>query len=367
MTKCTARQVRTQAGFGIIEIMIALLLGIFIMLGVTEIATKNSRTSYELENVGRQIENATSALRLLEGEMTNAAFWGERRAVDVSSMPPLCPAAACDQVVIPLLDDPSCELNWAMGYPVQGGRATIAQPDFSCPTADDTGDTDLITPKIGTDYVAIRRASSCAVGDPGCAPGDTSFHLQVDACFKSLTPEDTERVKISSTYVSDLADFDYRNRDCGTLEYAPIYRFISRIYYVNDDDQLIRAELDSDAEDTFEYTETPLVDNVEVLRLEYGLDTSGDGQEDAPVDPLDPYPTIANDTRWSNVIRITISMVVRSGKPSAGFQEEKVYTVAGETYCAAGCDVTIPAEFVRHRRQLYTRTVSLRNVAGRRW
>ena len=39
-------------GLGLIEIMIALALGVIIMLGVTEIATQNSLTRYELERTG---------------------------------------------------------------------------------------------------------------------------------------------------------------------------------------------------------------------------------------------------------------------------------------------------------------------------
>ena len=359
----------TQAGFGLVEVMISLLLGIFIMLGVTQIATNNSQTRWELERAGRLIENGAYALHLIEGDLTNAAFWGERRVVELLSIPGMCPATACDAATYPALDDPvECQLNWAMAFPVQGGSATAAQPNFSCPTADDSDDTDLITPKLGTDYIAIRRASSCAVGDAGCAAGDTSFHLQVNANKNS---GEFEEVKISSKFVSDYSVFeDFLQRDGVTQ--APIYRYISRIYYVNSSDQLVRAELGSDAEDVFEYVETPLVEDVELLRFTYGLDSSGnDGEEDIPPDLSDPYPSIANDARWSDTVKVRISMLVRSQEPSAGFRDDKIYTIVGQTYCAdlpprAACDVTIPAEFESHRRQLYSRTVSLRNVAGRR-
>ncbi len=363
------RRISAQAGFGLVEVMISLLLGIFIMLGVTQIASNNSNTRWEIERAGRQLENATYALHLIEGDLTNAAFWGERRVVEVLSIPDLCPATACDANTFPALDDPDeCQLNWAMAFPVQGGSATIAQPNFSCPTADDSDDTDLITPKLGTDYVAIRRASSCAVGDVGCDAGDTSFHLQVNANKNS---GEFEEIKISSKFISDHSNFeDFLQRDGVTP--APIYRYISRIYYVNASDQLVRAELGSDAENVFEYTETPLVEDIEMLRMTYGLDSSGnDGEEDIPADLSDPYPTIANDARWSDTVKVTISILVRSQEPSAGFRDDKIYTIVGQTYCAdlpprAACDVTMPAALEGYRRQLYSRTVSLRNVAGKR-
>ena len=67
----------SQQGIGLIEIMIALALGAIILLGVTEIATNNSRTRAELERAGRQIESATYALRMLESDLANAGYWGE--------------------------------------------------------------------------------------------------------------------------------------------------------------------------------------------------------------------------------------------------------------------------------------------------
>ena len=93
-----------------------------------------------------------------------------------------------------------------------------------------------------------------------------------------------------------------------------------------------------------------------MMRLEYGLDsTNGDGQVDEYTDD----PNVPDPTAWTNVVMVRISLVVRSTEPSSGTLDTKVYEVAGETYA-------VPTAFSDHRRQVYTRTVSLRNVAGRR-
>ena len=388
MMKYTGRQNQSPAGFGLIEIMIALFLGVIIMLGVTEIATNNSKTTYELERAGRRIENAAYALRLLEGDLTNAAFWGEAREQTAGTPPP--PICLDDGVVAAVN-----VLEEALGYPLQGGHIYEAPYNvdpyktIACPPA-----TFEMKPKPGTDYLAIRRASSCALGSTGCDLAGTNFHLQVTACFNADSPQDTERVKISNDIEGALDPndaLDATQRDCDPSTNAPIYRFLNRIYYVNDEDQLVRVELVGTG-----YTETPLVDDIEMLRFEYGLDTNDDGQEDLPADPDNPYPAVpegvdaADGARWANVVRVTITLVVRSQVASGGFTDEKIYDLAKlkydysaspatksvdwdspTTYCAnlpprAACDVTIPAEFVNHRRQLFTRTVSLRNVAGRR-
>ncbi len=126
-----SRAERPQAGFGLIEIMISLALGVIIMLGVTQVATNNSETRYELERSARQIENAAYALREMESDITNAGFWGEMGVQPVVTSPPLsppfpvCPDEACDRATDDDLSSTSCELNRAMGFPVQGGSASI--------------------------------------------------------------------------------------------------------------------------------------------------------------------------------------------------------------------------------------------------
>jgi len=367
---------RPPAGFGIIEIMIALALGIIIMLGVTQVATNNSDTRYELDRAGRQIENAAFALRELESDLTNAGFWGEMGAQVDGTLPPVCPTTACDvftdpgQRNTPALNDPTtaCDLNRALRYPLQGGTAQVGTEDFPCATLDPDdldgdGDAAIITPKLGTDYLAIRRANSCALGDPGCEAARSNYYLQVHACFfegvagSPLPGIDYIIDVIATTPDLDIFKYTQRAEDCLGADPAPQYRLLNRIYYVNDNDQLMRADLVwSTAAGAYKYEQTVLVEGVEFMSLEYGLDSTGN---DGQVDEYTNDPNAPDPTAWTNVVMVRISLVVRSNEPSGGFEDDKDYEVAGEIY-------TVPAEFKNHRRQVYSRTVSIRNVAGRR-
>lgn len=344
MTRLRTRGVYTRSdqGFGIVEVMIALALGVIIMLGVTEIATNNSSTRWELERSGRQIENAAYALREIESDLTNSGFWGELGAQEIVAVPPVCP----DEIDATPEDD---EFRQMLAFPVQGGQA-----EFDCVTVD-TGDADKITPKPGTNYLAIRRASSCALDDAGCAVAGSNFFLQVNACFSPSDPS-APLPGIAYFVDSDLGNLTYTQRDCTTL--APRYRILNRIYYINDDDQLMRSELVGN-----QYEQAAIVEGVEMVRFEYGMDRDSDGQVDAvngyTNDPsIDPSGT-PDPEGWADVIMVRVTLVVRSVDPSNGFLDNKTYTIAGETY-------TVPAEFMDHRRQVYSRTVSLRNIAGRR-
>ncbi|SEI48931.1 type IV pilus assembly protein PilW [Azotobacter beijerinckii] len=300
-----------QHGFSLVEIMVAMVLGIVMLLVVSEVFVNNSRTRDEVEKSGRQIENGTYALRLLEDELANAGYWGEAGGQPVAaSLPPLCPTAAAD-------------ISAAMGYPIQGDAGSGS----NCAKSKD-----------GSAFLAIRRVSTCAVGDVGCAAASTDFHLQVSACQS----ESPGTLKLS-TNVDALV---FKQHDCKAT--APRYRFLSRVFYVGDNDILMRAELSSGNYNTV----TSLVDDIEIIRFEYGLDINGDAQ-------VDEYTPAPDDTDWPNVVAVKVSLIARNPQATLGYVDERTYMVAGEEY-------EVPDDRLAFRRQFYSTTVHLRNVAGRR-
>lgn len=320
---------RLQQGFTLVEIMVALTLGAIILLGVTQIFTNNSRTRAEIDRTAAQIESGSYALGLIESDLTSAGFWGEAGEQPAGgTLPPVCPGLGAD------LDAAELEMQESLGYPVQG-EGTLA--------------TGCAAPKTGSEFLAVRRTSSCGLNpdDSGCAPITPNFYLQVNACFE---PSDSSKPLPGLLLIStNKADLDYTQRDCATL--APRYQLFSRVYYVNAGDVLVRAELNR-ASSTTAYLQTPLVEGVETMRFEYGIDTDGDGQ-------VDLNTATPAGTQWANVVMVRVSLVVRNLEPSPGYSDTRTYTVGGESY-------TVPTAFQGHKRQLYTRTVSVRNTAGRR-
>jgi type IV pilus assembly protein PilW len=321
-----------SAGFGLIELMVALVLGLVILLGVTQIATQNSATRNEIERTASQIQNATFALSVIENDIANAGFWGERGEVTPGTTPPICPVD-------------NTRLEESMGYPIQGGRGVV-DCDFN------TGP-DTITAKAATDYLALRRASSCVLGSTGCEPAQTgaglgnNFHLQVHACFIQSSPDKPADSYLIATDVSTSV-LRFLERDCVTP--APIYRFINRIYYLNDDDELMRAELEGN-----KYKEQELVENVELMRFEYGLDGDRDGQ----IDNFASSVSDPNDPVWGDVAMVRVGLIVRNSQPTSGYSDERIYNFAGQNY-------TVPSDLKGFRRQLYIRTIGTPNIAGRR-
>ena len=58
-----------SAGFGLVELMIALALGTVIILGVTTLFSDSSRALNDINRAGRQLENSLYAMDLLAQEL----------------------------------------------------------------------------------------------------------------------------------------------------------------------------------------------------------------------------------------------------------------------------------------------------------
>lgn len=307
-----------QRGISMVEVMVAMALGLVILLAVTIIFTNNSRTRGEMEKSGRQVENGRYALMLLSDEISNAGFWGEAGAQNVpGTLPPLCPLSTADVVD-------------ALGVPVQGGSVSGTAP--SC----------ISTAKSASDYLAIRRASTCATGSSGCdAFADGYFHLQVSACTTQ-----SPGVPLVKTAAADLTA---KKRNCTTA--APIYRLLSRVYFISGADVLSRVELANGA-----YSDAiQLVEGIEQLHFEYGLDTAPVARDGA-VDEFTANPTAA---QWPDVVAVRIWLVARNLEKTAGYVDGRTYQLGESSY-------SVPAGMEGYKREVYSTTVYLNNVSGRR-
>lgn len=303
--------VARQHGLSLVELMVAMVIGLVILLAVSQVMVDSNRTRGEVERTGRQIENGTFALQLLKDELSNAGFWGEAGVQAAGgTLPALCPASAA-------------ELEDATGFPVQGSTALAS----GCATS----------VKSGTDLLAIRRASSCAVGDAGCAAANSDFYyLQTQACGSSAGELDLQE---------GVGGFSGQTRDCAGD--APIYRYLSRVYYITGNDELARMELGS------AYASSgALVDGIEALRFSYGLDNDGNGQ-------VDTYKSTPASAEWADVVAVRIWLVARNQTATTGYTDANTYSLGGVAY-------TVPSAYQSFKRQVYSTTVHLRNIGGTR-
>ena len=380
MTTLTLVRAQRQAGFGLVEILIALALGLVIILGVTQLFSTGSRTMSDLEESGQLIENSVFSAEMLARDLSFIGYWGEADVPDTvgSSLGP--PLIAPGEIIestsdfsvdLAKLPPSACLGTAASDFYSIGATPTTSQRSFlelafgvveypfyssnggalvaEIGTGKACGD-ELPSPRVTSDFVAVRRASSCAVGEIGCNSVQTGmFYLQHQGCNTSLTAGD---FRLSNT----VADLSYQNYDCLSGELAPIYQYVSRVYYVDTDDFLVKLEMTSDASG-IQYEAQRLVAGVELLRFQWGIDTDGDGVADevkAAHSSTDPWS--ASD--WVNAVSVTVWLVIRSPQEIKGISQPESLTVAGDSYPISTTD--------KYARVVQTRTVDIANISGRR-
>lgn len=311
---------RQQRGVSLVELLVAMVIGIVILLAASEVMVSNSRTRGEIERTGRQIESGVFALQLLEDDIGNAGFWGESTVPASGALPPLCPISEAD-------------LDSAMSYPLQAavvGEATCAA-----------------SIKADSESIALRRASTCALGTANCQGINQKLpYIQVPACVTQIDMGVVQR---------DIgtADLDGLRINCAVGNLAPIYRYISRVYYITDNDELARMDLNINSAGDLAYVASgALVEGVEALHFSYGIDSTSDGQVDAYTDT----PTAAEQP---DIASVRLWLVARNLAPTPGFIDERTYSLGGVEH-------EVPGAFAGHKRQVYSTTITLRNVAGAR-
>jgi type IV pilus assembly protein PilW len=313
-------------GMTLIELMVAMTLGMLVLGVVTVIFTGTSGNRAGLERGGRLAENAAYAVEVLSDEVRMAGFFAETNFTGVTwQVPDPCSTTLATQ-------------GWSLApftapVPIVGYQGSDATP--AC----------ISNRKAGTAVVVTRRASADTT-PPASATG--AYFLQASKCSSDGA---------SWVFSSDPSTFTLHKLDCATI--ADIRQSVVRSYYVSTCNEcgsdtvptLKRAELLGT-----EMTITPLVEGVENLQVLYGFDTDGDGNPDVYRAGLSGVVGAA-DNDWSNVVSVKLYVLARSTDAEQG------YVDSAKTFDLGPAGVTLPAGD-SYKRLLLTSMVRLNNSAG---
>lgn len=345
-----ARNTIRQKGYTIIELMVSITIGMMIMAALVTLFAGNSRQRGEIERANEQTENGRYALQVLGDDLREAGF--------LASYNPGTVAAPNPQLIIPTNLPNPCStgvlaLNTAMAMAVQGYDNGTNAP--ACLPAD-------LLP--GTDILVVRRASTCIAGTNGCdaqVAGDA--YLQASGCSTELTA--------GNYYVLDTSAANLTLHTNGCTTTAGLYQYRTHIYFIASEDKpgdgiptLKRAEL---GQGTF--TVVPLVEGVQNLQLEYGLDTNVPTTGTPAVYTADPNtyngcaPTPATCVSyWRNTVAVKINILARNLTATAGYVDTKTYTLGLN---AAGAANVVGPFNDGYKRHTYYTVARLNNPAGR--
>jgi len=329
-------------GFTVVELMIAMTVGLMVLGTVAVVFAATSRNRTTLERSARLIENAQYTLDLLRSEVTQAGYYDTLTTSIVTwRVPDPCATALGDLGwSVPGTLPPSAPASIVDApVPISGLRGADATPACIPDRKPDTAM--LVVRYVGP--AATARAS--ASGAP---------YLQLSKCAS-----DVANVQNLGVIASKPADFTLHNIDCAS--FADVKRYVSRIYYVASCNRcgidtiptLKRAEFDGDA-----IVVTPVAEGIENLQIEYGIDANNDGTPDRYLESVDPALGPAYG-QWANVMAVRLYLLARSTTVEPGYQDvTKQFNLGPAGYTAVAGD--------GYKRTLLTSVVRPMGPAGQR-
>lgn len=347
-----------QRGLSLIELMISITIGLLILVALSTLFINQSKARVELDKSNRMIDNGRYALELLSDDLMLAGYYGEFTPTSsVPAMPTSMPDP-CTTAQGPMTTPGTMAAAlqfFVQGYDAAGPTSQIAGPPCSLTYTAGSN----LSLKPGSDILVVRRASTATPIVQSVALAGIPY-LQASLCQYDAVP-----------YVLDTnpANFTLRTLTCtagSTTPLAFLRQFIVDIYYVSPSDNetlavpgsgctvgdciptLKRLELD---QNTHQFVSTPLVEGIDYMQIEYGLDSNGDGIADSYVGA----PALSD---WPNVVAVKMHILARNTEATKGYTDNKTYSLGP----VAGT-VTPGDSYKRHS---YTQYIRLVNPAGRR-
>ena len=385
------RNVLSQDGFTIIELMIGMTLGLLVLAGLVTVFVQSSQTRSEIEKNNRQIESGRYAMSVLTADLRMAGYLGSF--------------------------DPNQMIIKPNSPPLSGGTAMASMPDPCSTTLSASGNNNTLLnsffvhvqgidnlasipscvtdAKTGSDILVIRRVSSCVNGpttDANCdAPVAGLPYFQASNCYAA--GELATSTTTSTDYLSffalgtnfNAATMNKHELNCTTQ--AEFRRYLVRIYFVANNNQagdgvptLKRAELTANAFGVLQFTIVPVAEGIETLQLEYGVSSYGDGLIDGyTTDPGNSFPWCSRTgnratavcapcsgttcvANWLSTMAVKVNLLARNTTTTLGHVDTKSYQLG---VMADGSNNVFGPFNDAYKRHVYNSTVRLDNPSGR--
>lgn len=385
-----SRPRRRESGLSLVELMVALALGLVIVAALAELFVNISRTNLEMAKTNSQIENARFAMQFLGNDIVHAGFWDgfvpEFDDFSFSEDPDDFPGNLPDPCLA------YSAANWTddfqqslVGLPIEVYTGAGLPGSCDGVIGDDA---DKVA---GTDVLIVRHSHTCVPGGDCDDTGSTSkqLYFQASNC--------AGEIDAGNPFVFDPNSPPLLDKSCTTIK-APKRKFVQSIYYVrdysNEDSSgnkldsiptLVRSEFGVTGTTPTQQEAVALVEGIEMFRVELGIDNVS--ESGFPLDPNDFTKKIdwEDEDNWAeaenrgdgtpdeyvhcpasrcsilelaNAVTAKVYVLARATEPTPGYEDTKTY--------AMGTSGPIPAFNDAYKRHVFFTTVRLNNVSGRR-
>ena len=324
-----------QQGLSLVELMIALTLGIFLVFGVIEVYVSSKQTYRSQDSLSRLQENARFALDTLVSDVRRAGYAG----CSLISDPNLAISIA------PNITSYSAA-NSFYGYQNTAGKTW----DPALPTAL-TNALNGLTLADDTDIFTVQSAGACST-ELTTSMTNASSDILIDTNSCSFSPNDVvmvsdcenvDIVRTNGTNSTSLLLASSLSKAYTTTNFAEVLSVKSATYFIADDNGIPSLYvLDNNQSAPTATNPLPLIEGIENMQIQYGIDNTDDGVPNE-------YKNAPTGTEWDNVVSARISLLMRTIENADG---------EAATFNIGGTDVTYPAGPIR---KLFETTVQLRN------
>jgi len=312
--------IKNQKGFTILEIFIALAIGLVLFAGVMSIFVGMRTTTTETSAYGELQENGRFAISLLSNDLLRQDFWGDYNGVlDRASLVSV-PAAPAIDCVGGGLNNATFPVAVGHFRTLWGDRVESATP-ITC----------ISDAEKGSDLLQLKRVITSPVSG---ATSASNYYLRTNTT-------------IGAIFSGAIAGPDIDN--------SQTWQYQHHVYYVRETGgvpELMQGRL-VNQKMSFE----PIIDGIEVVRYEFGIDTDEDGIVNSFISTKDMENSHWNNALSSQILAIKIYVLARSIFPDNKYTNTSTYTLAGE-------DITVSDNY---RRLLFTSTVTLFNTSIDSW
>ncbi|MEE4162718.1 MAG: PilW family protein [Woeseiaceae bacterium] len=316
---------RRESGMTLIEVMVALAIGSFLIIGAVQIYAQ-SRQSYIInESIAKVQDTASFAMDAIESDLRLASNWGRMsRPLGIEGRSVLGDANPNNLPGIPADCGPEWVLNLAL--PVDGDNNAYNLP---CPPS--------IAAQANSDHLVVRRATVAPV------------------------PFEAGRIQLQTTRVQGALFTDGTLPTGFTAADSSTHNLLVSSYYVANDSELIPGvpalrrivlRMNGGVADIIDEEIAPGVEN---LQVQFGVDVNDDNTVDRYVNPDSGVydPASAAYIPGAKVITARVWLVVRGIDIENGLVDDNTYT-------PGDVDLGQPAD--NFRRMQVSKTVLLRNA-----
>jgi type IV pilus assembly protein PilW len=337
-----------RRGFTLVELMVALAIASVLLLALAAMFINTSAARTELDKSSRQIETGRYAMQIIADEIVHAGYFGALANApsvpgSVTSLPDPCDFALAT-------------VQGSVGIPLQGyvGAASAANLD--------TGKLACLDAAAGykpqTAVLVVKRADTSIAATAATAG---FYNIQTSGCAGDGVPYIIGAPSATFNLHANTSPGCLPLTGAPAAKITPIY---IRIFYIStcSDASCTAAGHDNvptlkriDVTPTAMAAPVALVDGIEDMQFEYGIDTAAnDGTPDS-------YVTAPSFANWSNVMAARVYILARNIDASPGYTDVKTYVLG-----AARTFTPTAAADLQYRRHLYSETVRLNNPSGRR-